>query len=84
MQKGGKSFDFQNQDKILDISSGFLHLASDSLVPETISKKCLEDARVLYQVDKKFIPVVAGRILAVIDQVCHLWIYTLWLNLYSQ
>ncbi|XP_054825799.1 DNA mismatch repair protein MLH3 [Prosopis cineraria] len=63
-----KALDFHSQDDILDISSGFLHLAGDSLVPETISKNCLQNARVLHQVDKKFIPVVAGRTLAVIDQ----------------
>ncbi|XP_047158413.1 DNA mismatch repair protein MLH3 isoform X4 [Vigna umbellata] len=57
----------QCRNNILDISSG-LHLAGDSLIPETISKKCLEDAKVLHQVDKKFIPVVAGRTLVVIDQ----------------
>ncbi|XP_027359794.1 DNA mismatch repair protein MLH3 isoform X2 [Abrus precatorius] len=58
----------QSEINILDISSGFLHLAGDSLIPETISKKCLEDAKVLHQVDKKFIPVVASRTLAIIDQ----------------
>ncbi|KAI9109641.1 hypothetical protein K1719_019271 [Acacia pycnantha] len=63
-----KSLDFHSQDDILDISSGLLHLAGDSLVPETISKSYLENAKVLHQVDKKFIPVVAGRTLAVIDQ----------------
>ncbi|XP_028795288.1 DNA mismatch repair protein MLH3 [Neltuma alba] len=63
-----RSLDFNSQDDILDISSGFLHLAGDSLVPEAISKNYLENARVLHQVDKKFIPVVAGRTLVVIDQ----------------
>ncbi|XP_020216008.1 DNA mismatch repair protein MLH3 isoform X2 [Cajanus cajan] len=63
-----KLANIQSQNKILDISSGFLHLAGDLLIPETISKKCLEDAKVLHQLDKKFIPVVAGRTLAVIDQ----------------
>ncbi|KAK7252629.1 hypothetical protein RIF29_36714 [Crotalaria pallida] len=66
--KNDKLVDIHSQNNILDISSGYLHLAGDSLIPETISKKCLEDARVLYQVDKKFIPVVAGSTLAVIDQ----------------
>ncbi|KAL2348699.1 hypothetical protein Fmac_002699 [Flemingia macrophylla] len=66
--KNHKLANIQCQNNILDISSGFLHLAGDSLIPETISKKCLEDAKVLHQVDKKFIPVVAGRTLAVIDQ----------------
>ncbi|CAJ1930674.1 unnamed protein product [Sphenostylis stenocarpa] len=67
-QKNDKLANIQCQNNILDISSGFLHLAGDSLIPETISKRCLEDAKVLHQVDKKFIPVVAGRTLAVIDQ----------------
>ncbi|XP_012574609.1 DNA mismatch repair protein MLH3 isoform X3 [Cicer arietinum] len=66
--KKDKLVDIQSQKNVLDISSGFLHLAGDSLIPETISKKCLEDAKVLHQVDKKFIPIVAGRTLAVIDQ----------------
>ncbi|KAE9596816.1 putative DNA mismatch repair protein Mlh3 [Lupinus albus] len=66
--KNDKLVDVQSQNNILDITSGFLHLAGDSLIPETISKKCLDDAKVLYQVDKKFIPVVAGSTLAIIDQ----------------
>ncbi|XP_057448914.1 DNA mismatch repair protein MLH3 isoform X2 [Lotus japonicus] len=66
--KDDKLVDTQSQHNILDISSGFLHLAGDSLIPETISKKCLDDAKVLHQVDKKFIPIVAGRTLAIIDQ----------------
>ncbi|KAF2291688.1 hypothetical protein GH714_028137 [Hevea brasiliensis] len=57
-----------NQHNILDISSGFLHLAGNSLVPESLHRNCLEDAKVLQQVDKKFIPIVAGGTLAVIDQ----------------
>ncbi|XP_043810058.1 DNA mismatch repair protein MLH3 isoform X3 [Manihot esculenta] len=57
-----------NQHDILDISSGFLHLAGNSLVPESLHRNCLEDAKVLQQVDKKFIPIVAGGMLAVIDQ----------------
>ncbi|KAL1348755.1 hypothetical protein AAHE18_07G103600 [Arachis hypogaea] len=49
-------------------STQSMHLAGDSLIPEAISKKCIEDAKVLHQVDKKFIPVVASATLAVIDQ----------------
>ncbi|KAJ0468610.1 putative ribosomal protein S5 domain 2-type [Helianthus annuus] len=60
--------DLANEEKILDISSGILHLSGDSLLPKSTSKKCLEDCRVLYQVDKKFIPIVGGGILAIIDQ----------------
>ncbi|CAI9272212.1 unnamed protein product [Lactuca saligna] len=59
-----------DEDKILDISSGILHLSGDSLTltPKSISKKCLDDSKVLQQVDKKFIPIVGGGILAIIDQ----------------
>ncbi|GAV83033.1 MutL_C domain-containing protein/HATPase_c_3 domain-containing protein [Cephalotus follicularis] len=63
-----RSSDIHDQNNILDISSGFLNLAGDSLVPRSINKSCLKDARVLPQVDKKFIPIVAGGTLAVIDQ----------------
>ncbi|KAK2657642.1 hypothetical protein Ddye_010694 [Dipteronia dyeriana] len=66
--KNNRSRDVHYQDNILDISSGLLHLAGDSLIPESINKSCLEDAKVLQQVDKKFIAVVAGGTLAVIDQ----------------
>ncbi|XP_038903643.1 DNA mismatch repair protein MLH3 isoform X2 [Benincasa hispida] len=59
---------FDDEVSILDITSGFLSLASNSLVPESIDKNFLEDAKVLLQLDKKFIPVVSGGILAVIDQ----------------
>ncbi|CAK7355564.1 unnamed protein product [Dovyalis caffra] len=62
------SSNVDSQRNILDISSGFLHLAGNLLVPESIHKNCLQDARVLQQVDKKFIPIVAGGTLAVIDQ----------------
>ncbi|XP_061971133.1 DNA mismatch repair protein MLH3 isoform X2 [Populus nigra] len=62
------SSNVDNQRNILDISSGFLHLAGNLLVPESIHRNCLQDARVLHQVDKKFIPIVAGGTLAVIDQ----------------
>lgn len=68
-QNKNKLCDTNNESHILDISSGFLHLAGDSLVPESINKNCLGNAKVLQQVDKKFIPVVAGGTLAVIDQV---------------
>ncbi|KAK9164726.1 hypothetical protein Syun_005628 [Stephania yunnanensis] len=62
-----KSNSYHEHD-ILDISSGVLHLAGVSLVPDSISKDCLNDSKVLLQLDKKFIPVVGGRILSVIDQ----------------
>ncbi|CAK9186998.1 unnamed protein product [Ilex paraguariensis] len=65
---GDKSQNIHDRDTILDISSGILHLASNLLIPKSINRKCLEDAKVLRQVDKKFIPVVAGGTLAIIDQ----------------
>ncbi|KAJ8625651.1 hypothetical protein MRB53_034181 [Persea americana] len=66
---GGKSRNLPEQEnEILDISSGILHLAGSSLVPDSINKDCLESAKVLPQVDRKFIPVMAGGILAIIDQ----------------
>ncbi|KAH9710584.1 DNA mismatch repair protein MLH3 [Citrus sinensis] len=67
-QNNNISCDIHNQDNILDISSGLLHLTGEFFIPDSINKSCLEDAKVLQQVDKKFIPVVAGGTLAVIDQ----------------
>ncbi|XP_073029392.1 DNA mismatch repair protein MLH3 isoform X2 [Primulina eburnea] len=58
----------KDQDTILDISSDSFHLIRDSLVPTTIDKTSLDDAKVLNQVDKKFIAVVARETLIVIDQ----------------
>ncbi|VAI20910.1 unnamed protein product [Triticum turgidum subsp. durum] len=55
-------------DDILNISSGPLHLSSSSLVPECIDKNCFEEARVLLQLDKKFIPVISGEMLLLVDQ----------------
>lgn len=69
MQNNNVLHNIDNQHDILDISSGFLHLVGNSLVPESLHRNCLEDAKVLQQVDKKFIPIVAGGMLAVIDQV---------------
>uniref|UniRef100_A0A2P2LHF7 MutL C-terminal dimerisation domain-containing protein n=2 Tax=Rhizophora mucronata TaxID=61149 RepID=A0A2P2LHF7_RHIMU len=68
MTNNSTSCNIDIQHDILDVSSGFLHLAGNSLVPECIHRNCLEDAKVLHQVDKKFIPIVAGGTLAVIDQ----------------
>lgn len=68
-QRNEDSHAFDDEVSILDISSGFLSLASNSLVPDLIDKNFLENAKVLLQLDKKFIPVVSGGILAVIDQV---------------
>ncbi|KAL7192834.1 hypothetical protein ACSBR2_024616 [Camellia fascicularis] len=68
LSRGDKLHNLHNESNILDVSSGILHLAGDSLVPESINKNCLEDAKVLQQVDKKFIPIVGGGVLAIIDQ----------------
>ncbi|GAB2282899.1 hypothetical protein Dimus_017434 [Dionaea muscipula] len=65
---GRTSRKFSDECSVLDISSGILHLACDSLIPKSVSRRCLEDAKVLLQVDKKFIPVVAGGTLVVVDQ----------------
>ncbi|XP_020597172.1 DNA mismatch repair protein MLH3-like [Phalaenopsis equestris] len=53
---------------VLDVSSGLLHLAGSSLVPASINKGCLDNVKVLLQLDRKFIPVVASGILLIIDQ----------------
>ncbi|PNT65097.1 hypothetical protein BRADI_4g37263v3 [Brachypodium distachyon] len=53
---------------VLSISSGPLNLSCSSLVPEYIDKKCFEEARVLFQLDKKFIPVISGEMLLLVDQ----------------
>ena len=59
-------------DDILNIASGPLNLSCISLVPECIDKNCFEEARVLLQLDKKFIPVISGEMLLLVDQVCGL------------
>lgn len=59
----------KNQDRILDIFSDVLQPDGNSLVPKSIERACLENAEVLSQVDKKFIAIVAGKNLAIIDQV---------------
>ncbi|XWS42239.1 hypothetical protein CRYUN_Cryun17cG0151000 [Craigia yunnanensis] len=63
-----KLCDIDDEDNLLDIASGFLYLATESLIPKSINKKCLTDSKVLRQVDKKFIPIIAGGTLAIIDQ----------------
>ncbi|GMQ08515.1 hypothetical protein CsSME_00052207 [Camellia sinensis var. sinensis] len=64
--RADKLHNLHNESNILDVSSGILHLAGDSLVPESINKNCLEDAKVLQQVNKKFIPIVGGGVLAIL------------------
>ncbi|OEL36020.1 DNA mismatch repair protein MLH3, partial [Dichanthelium oligosanthes] len=56
-------------DDVLSISSGTLHLSCSSLVPECVDKHCFEEARVLLQLDKKFIPVISGKTILLVDQV---------------
>ncbi|CAN4083588.1 unnamed protein product [Withania somnifera] len=68
ISSGTGTENLKNQDTVLNVTSGILHFVGDSLVPDTIDKKCLEGAKVLLQVDKKFIPIVAGTTLAIIDQ----------------
>ncbi|KAG7622986.1 MutL C-terminal dimerization [Arabidopsis suecica] len=64
-----ESHELHGQDGVFDISSGLLHLRSDeSLVPESINRHSLEDAKVLQQVDKKYIPIVACGTVAIVDQ----------------
>ncbi|KAK9713418.1 hypothetical protein RND81_06G026000 [Saponaria officinalis] len=68
-QSVGDSMDgYKDESRILDVQSCMLYLAGDALVPKSINRNCLERAKVLLQVDSKFIPVVGRGILAVIDQ----------------
>ncbi|XP_033142173.1 DNA mismatch repair protein MLH3 isoform X3 [Brassica rapa] len=68
-QVAKESHELHDQDSVLDICSGLLHLRSDeSLVPESINRQSLEDAKVLQQVDKKYIPIVACGTVAIVDQ----------------
>ncbi|WVZ62846.1 hypothetical protein U9M48_012542 [Paspalum notatum var. saurae] len=55
-------------DDVLSISSGSLHLSCSLLVPECVDKNCFEEARVLLQLDKKFIPVISGETILLVDQ----------------
>ncbi|CAH8315012.1 unnamed protein product [Eruca vesicaria subsp. sativa] len=68
-QVAKESHELHDQDSVLDICSGLLHLRSDeSLVPESINRQSLENAKVLQQVDKKYIPIVACGTVAIVDQ----------------
>ncbi|XP_078432882.1 MUTL protein homolog 3 isoform X2 [Wolffia australiana] len=55
-------------DPILDLSAGRLQMPGNSLIPESICRETLQDAKVLLQVDRKFIPATAGEVLIAIDQ----------------
>ncbi|KAI3843397.1 hypothetical protein MKX03_024291 [Papaver bracteatum] len=67
-QDGDESHNLSEETDVLDVSSGILLLAGGSVVPDSISKEWLDNAKVLMQLDKKFIPIVGGSTLAVIDQ----------------
>ena len=71
IQRGDILHNLHYESNILDVSSGILHLAGDSLVPESINKNCLEDAKVLQQVNKKFIPIVGGGVFAILPRFKH-------------
>jgi hypothetical protein len=58
-----------NQLHVLDVSSINLVSSKGRLLPRCISKEELCNARVLQQIEKKFIAAVADNILVVIDQV---------------
>ncbi|CAN1190241.1 DNA mismatch repair protein MLH3 [Linum perenne] len=60
--------DIDSHHSILDITSRFLSLTGSLLIPDSLHKNFLKEAKVLHQVDKKFIPVVADGTLAIIDQ----------------
>lgn len=60
MQSGAGTKSRKNQDTVLNVTSGILHFLGDSLVPNTIDRNCLGGAKVLQQVDKKFIPIVVS------------------------
>ncbi|XP_069146580.1 uncharacterized protein [Solanum lycopersicum] len=62
---------FNNQYIVLSVTSGVLHFFGDSLVPDTINKNFPEGAKVLQQVDNKFIPIVASTVLDITDQPSH-------------
>ncbi|KAL2634380.1 hypothetical protein R1flu_005859 [Riccia fluitans] len=58
----------KNDGGVLDLSSGILCWNSTSFLPDSIVKEHLQHARVLEQVDKKFIPAVSDGVLLMIDQ----------------
>ncbi|CAO2830709.1 unnamed protein product [Amaranthus hypochondriacus] len=68
LKAGDRRNDVKDGNEIMDIQSCMLDNSGSSLVPKSISRKGLENAKVLWQIDNKFIPVVANGTLAVIDQ----------------
>ncbi|KAH0783285.1 hypothetical protein KY290_002883 [Solanum tuberosum] len=55
--------------RTLHVTPDVLHFVGNSLVPDTIDKNFPEGAKVLQQVDKKFIPIVASTTPDITDQV---------------
>ena len=53
---------------VLDLAS-ITGPSSVRLVPTSMTKAALQDAVVMEQVDKKFIPIVASDVLLLVDQV---------------
>ncbi|XP_021752839.1 DNA mismatch repair protein MLH3-like isoform X2 [Chenopodium quinoa] len=68
LRAGNRLIDLKAESDILDVQSCMLDLAGDLLVPKSINRIGLQNAKVLVQIDSKFIPVVANGTLAVIDQ----------------
>lgn len=58
-----------NTNDILHVSAVTLKSWSKSLQPDMVTKKSLQHARVLQQVDNKFIAIVAQNVLLLVDQV---------------
>lgn len=57
-----------NTNDILHVSAVTLKSWSKSLQPDMVTKKSLQHARVLQQVDNKFIAIVAQNVLLLVDQ----------------
>ncbi|KAG0629472.1 hypothetical protein M758_1G106400 [Ceratodon purpureus] len=57
-----------NVNDILDVSAGVLESCTKSLQPDMVTKESLEHARVLQQVDTKFIAIVTQNVLLLVDQ----------------
>ncbi|KNA24368.1 hypothetical protein SOVF_016200 [Spinacia oleracea] len=68
LRAGDRLNDLKAENEILDIHSCMLDIAGDSLVPKSINRNGLQKAKVLVQIDNKYIPIVANGTLAVIDQ----------------
>lgn len=58
-----------NVNDILDVSAGILESCTKSLQPDMVTKESLQHARVLQQVDTKFIAIVTQNVLLLVDQV---------------